>query len=166
MREDVRGHFHRSSPSVCIPMQINSIHTNLHHILLESSSMFSLHILLPKSAIWFLPFSVSDYLYILLPLFCPFTFFYPFPSIHHTHSFIHLPSTASCLSKHNTALPSIPFTHSTCPPLYLSLHFMTKVTFLRAINYENPHYAVHRIHLLIPLSCIQILWSESCFKCR
>ena len=129
--------------------------------------MFSSHILLPKSTNWSFPFITSDYVYILFPSFAlPHFFFYSFPSILHTHSLIHSPSTADCLSKHNTAPPFTPFIHTTCPSLFFSLHFTTKVTFLHAINYENPHYVVRRIHQLIPLSCIQILSSESCLRHR
>jgi hypothetical protein len=43
---------------------------------------------------------------------------------------------------------------------------MPEVTFLNAVNYANPHYAGRRIHLLIPLSCFQILSPASCFKHR
>ena len=89
MREDVHCHVHKSSPSVCIPMQIKSIHTPPHHIHLESFWLFSSHILLPKSAKCFLPFTASNYPYILFPLYSTFTFFYSSPSILHIHSFIH-----------------------------------------------------------------------------
>jgi hypothetical protein len=167
LKHKVHCHVHISSPSVCFPIQIKTIHTRQHHILLESLSMFSSHILMPKSANRFLPFTASDYLFILFPSFAlSLCFFYSFPSILHTHSFIHLPSTADCLSKYNTALSLIPFMYITSPPFFFSLHFTTKVTFLHALNYENPHYAFHRIHLPIPLSCIQKLPSESCFKQR
>jgi hypothetical protein len=51
---------------------------------------------------------------------------------------------------------------STCPTYLMNLDYITLMIFGGSMHYEAPYYAVLFILLLLPLSYVQIFFSELC----